>query len=152
MLGWVNMLLSPQLWAVAVTDMELELPDLFQSSRTGSQQRSVWQWQHSIQLCNTPTLLMHFTLSRLNCFGLLISFSSSKQNFFPPFSLTKSFAICSKSIGTFLMLCYCPHLGLHSKKNNQLNKKTTKNKKTKKGSLSISVSALTKLKLKHSVH
>lgn len=48
------------------------------------QQRSVWQWQHSIQLCNTPTFLMHFTLSRLNCFGLLISFSSSKQNSPPP--------------------------------------------------------------------
>lgn len=77
-----------------------------------------WQWQHSIQLCNTPILLMHFTLSRLNCFGLLISFSffSSIQNFFPPFSLTKSFAICSESIATFLMLCYSPHLGLHSKK------------------------------------
>lgn len=57
----------------------------------------------------------------------------------PRFSLTKSFAICSKSIATFLMLCYRPHLGLHSKKR-------------RKSSLSVSVSAPTKLKLKHSVH
>lgn len=78
--------ISPQPRAVALTEIGLELPDLLQSSRIRSQQRSVWQWQRSIQLCNTPILLMHFTLSRLNCFGLLVYFSSSKQNnFFPPF-------------------------------------------------------------------
>jgi len=67
----------------------------------------------------------------------LFFFQQAKQ-LFPSFSLTKSFAICSKSIGTFFfMLCYRQQLGLCSKKY---------------GSWSISVSAPTKLKLKHCVH
>lgn len=138
-LGWSNMLLSPQLRALDLTEIGLELPDLLQSSRIRSQQGSVWQWRRSIQLCNTPILLMHFTLGRLNCFGLLIYSSSSKQKqFFPSFSLTKSFAICSKSIATFFDALLPPTSWAASKKK-------------KKGRLSVSVSSPTKLKLKHSV-
>lgn len=140
-LGWSNTLLSPQPRAVALTETGLELPDLLQSSRIRSQQRSVWQWQRSIQLCNTPILLMHFTLSRLNCFGLLIYFSSSKQNnSFPPFPWQRVLPYAPNQLQPFWCFVTAHILGCIQKK------------KKNNGSLSISVSAPTKLKLKHSVH
>lgn len=130
-------LLPLQPRVVAQAEMGLKLPDLLQSSRIWSQQRSVWQWQHSIQLCNTPILLMHFTLSRLNCFGRLIYFSSSKQNnFFHPFPWQRLLPYAPNQLQPFWCFVTAHILGCVQKN----------------GSLSISVSASTKLKLKHSVH
>lgn len=118
-----------------------ELRDLSQSSRMGSQQGSVWQWQHSIQLCNPPTLLMHFTLSWLNCFGLLISFSSSKRKFFPSFPCQRVLPYAPNQLQPFWCFVTAHILACI--------KKTPKQNQT---SLSISVSALTKLKFKYSLH
>lgn len=71
--------------------------------------------QHSAVQHPYPPNAFHTQQIELLWSSHLFFFQQTKQ-LFPSFSLTKTFAICSKSIATFLMLCYRPHLGLCSKK------------------------------------